>query len=91
VAVLPAAFATTPARATDRGIRVLSSQQLDSRLTELTLSTPALRKPTHVRVQGPAAKATLGELPIHRSWTGEMPLPYELADQPVSLLNAEDA
>jgi hypothetical protein len=25
------------------------------------------------------------------AWTGEMTLPYELADWPVSLLNAEDA
>ena len=38
------------ARAADDGIQLVSSQQLDSRLTELTLPTPALRQPTHVRV-----------------------------------------
>jgi hypothetical protein len=33
---------------------MVSSQQLDSRLTDLTLSTPALRQPTHVRVLLPS-------------------------------------
>jgi hypothetical protein len=51
--VLFAALVAAPARAADQGIQVVSSQQLDSRLTELTLSTPALKKPTHVRVLVP--------------------------------------
>jgi S-formylglutathione hydrolase FrmB len=46
--------AASPARAADQDLQLLSSQQLDSRLTELTLSTPALRQPTHVRVLVPA-------------------------------------
>ena len=56
-AVLVAVFsgsAAASARAADDGIQLLSSQQLDSRLTELTLSTPALQQPTHVRVLLPA-------------------------------------
>jgi S-formylglutathione hydrolase FrmB len=48
-------LAAAPARAADHDIHVLSSQQLDSRLTELTLSTPALKKPAHVRVLVPDA------------------------------------
>jgi hypothetical protein len=39
----------------------------------------------------PSTKATVTELSMNTSWTGEIALPYELADQPVSLLNAEDA
>jgi S-formylglutathione hydrolase FrmB len=54
VAVLLAAFVAAPARAADHGIQLLSSERLDSRLTELTLSTPALRQPTRVRVLLPA-------------------------------------
>jgi S-formylglutathione hydrolase FrmB len=54
LAALLTAFAASPARAADHGIQVLSSQQLDSRLTDLTLSTDALAKPTHVRILVPA-------------------------------------
>jgi S-formylglutathione hydrolase FrmB len=54
VAAIVALLAASPARAADHDIQLLSSQQLDSRLTELTLSTPALREPTHVRVLLPA-------------------------------------
>jgi len=54
VAAIVALSAASPARAADHDIRLLSSQQLDPRLTELTLSTPALRAPTHVRVLLPA-------------------------------------
>ena len=80
VAALFDALVATPARAADQGIRLLSSQQLDSRLTELTLSTPALKKPTHVRVLLPADyDATQDRYPVlyllhgaladYRSWT----------------------
>jgi len=50
LAAVVALSAASPARAADQGIQLLSSQQLDPRLTELTLSTPALRQPTYVRV-----------------------------------------
>jgi poly(3-hydroxybutyrate) depolymerase len=53
LAVLVAVLAAAPARAADHDIQLVSSQQLDSRLTELTLSTPALKEPTHVRVLVP--------------------------------------
>jgi S-formylglutathione hydrolase FrmB len=49
-----AALAASPARAADHDITELSSQQLDSRLVELQLSTPALKSPTGVRVLLPA-------------------------------------
>ena len=54
MAAIVALSAASPARAADHDIQLLSSQQLDPRLTELTLSTPALRAPTHVRVLLPA-------------------------------------
>jgi hypothetical protein len=54
LAAVVALSATAPARAADQGIQLVSSQQLDSRLTDLTLSTPALKQPTHVRVLLPA-------------------------------------
>jgi hypothetical protein len=44
VAAIAAFSAASPARTADQGIQFFSSQQLDSRLTELTLSTPALRR-----------------------------------------------
>jgi S-formylglutathione hydrolase FrmB len=49
-----AGLAAAPARAADQGIQLVSSQRLDGRLTELTLSTPALANPTQVRVLLPA-------------------------------------
>ena len=56
--VLPAAAclaAIAPgASAADQGIRVIASKQLSPRLTELTLATPALAVPTHVRILVPA-------------------------------------
>jgi S-formylglutathione hydrolase FrmB len=56
------AAAAAPANAADGGIQVLSTQQLDSRLTELELSTPVLKAPTHVRVLLPAGyEANPGE------------------------------
>jgi hypothetical protein len=42
-----ACLVAPPARA-DQGISVVASQQLDDRLTDLTLSTPALSSPRHV-------------------------------------------
>ena len=54
VTALLAGLGATPATAADHGIQILSSQRLDGRLTELTLSTPALAKPTHVRVLLPS-------------------------------------
>jgi hypothetical protein len=53
LAALVAAFVAAPARAAEHGIQLLSSQRLDSRLTELTLSAQALRRPTHARVLVP--------------------------------------
>ena len=50
-----------PARAADHDVTVLSSQQLDSRLVELELSTPALKAPTHVRVLLPEGYAQSAE------------------------------
>jgi S-formylglutathione hydrolase FrmB len=47
---LAAALAPASAAAADHGIELNSTQQLDSRLSELTLSTAALKQPTHVRV-----------------------------------------
>lgn len=54
LAAVVALSAASPARAADQGLQLLSSQQLDPRLTELTLPTPALRQPTHVRVLLPS-------------------------------------
>jgi S-formylglutathione hydrolase FrmB len=57
VALLSAVVAISgaaPAAAADHGITLLSSERFDSRLLDLTLSTPALAKPTHVRVLLPA-------------------------------------
>jgi S-formylglutathione hydrolase FrmB len=78
--VLVAVLAAAPARAASHDIQVLSSQQLDSRLTELTLSTAALQQPTHVRVLLPDGYGTStkrypvlyllhGALADYRSWT----------------------
>jgi hypothetical protein len=57
VAVVLAAIVTAPACAADQRIQLLSSQRLDSRLTELTLSTPALRHRSSQAV--PAILSTL--------------------------------
>jgi S-formylglutathione hydrolase FrmB len=54
VATAIALAAATSARAADYDIQLLSSQRLDDRLTQLTLSTPALKAPTGVRVLLPA-------------------------------------
>jgi S-formylglutathione hydrolase FrmB len=81
LAAVMAIGVAAPARAADQGIQVLSSRQLDSRLTDLTLSTPALKKPTHVRVLLPAdyGSSTTSRYPVlyllhgaladYRSWT----------------------
>ena len=53
-AIATAAFAAAPAQAADHGITLDSSQQLDSRLVQLQLSTPALKSPTNVRILLPA-------------------------------------
>jgi S-formylglutathione hydrolase FrmB len=50
VATAVALAAATSARAADHDIQLLSSQRLDNRLTQLSLSTPALKAPTGVRV-----------------------------------------
>ena len=47
---LVVATAAAPATAAEEGIQLLSTQQIDSRLTELEVSTAALKSPTHVRV-----------------------------------------
>jgi S-formylglutathione hydrolase FrmB len=69
------------APAADHGIEVLGSQRIDSRLIDLTLSTPALAKPTHVRVllptgyrkEKPRRYSVLyllhGAFDDYRSWT----------------------
>ena len=54
VSAVAALAGTAPAAAADHGITLLASQRLDSRLLDLTLATPALGKPTHVRVLLPA-------------------------------------
>jgi S-formylglutathione hydrolase FrmB len=54
VAMAVALAAASSARAADHDIQVLSSQQLDSRLVELHLFTPALKSPTGVRILLPA-------------------------------------
>src|SRR5689334_25090962 len=48
------AVSASPAVAADHGITLTSSRALSPRLTELTMSTAALAKPTHVRVLVPA-------------------------------------
>ena len=54
VSAVAALAGTAPAASADHGITLLASQRLDSRLLDLTLSTPALGTPTHVRVLLPA-------------------------------------
>jgi S-formylglutathione hydrolase FrmB len=54
VAIVVALVAASSARAADHDIQVLSSQQLDTRLVQLQLSTPALESPTGVRILLPA-------------------------------------
>jgi S-formylglutathione hydrolase FrmB len=54
LAVLAGLLFAPAAPAADHGIQVLASQRLDSRLYDLTLSTSALAKPTHVRVLLPS-------------------------------------
>jgi diacylglycerol O-acyltransferase / trehalose O-mycolyltransferase len=79
--VVLAGLAASPASAADQGIQLISSQRLDGRLTELTLSTPALAKPTHVRVllptgyrkkksrRYPVAYLLHGSFGDYRDWT----------------------
>jgi S-formylglutathione hydrolase FrmB len=69
------------APAADHDIQVLGSQRIDSRLIDLTLSTPALAKPTHVRVllptgyrkdkprRYPVLYLLHGAFDDYRSWT----------------------
>jgi S-formylglutathione hydrolase FrmB len=69
------------APAADHGIEVLGSQRIDSRLIDLTLSTPALAKPTHIRVllptgyrkekprRYPVLYLLHGAFDDYRSWT----------------------
>ena len=54
LALLVLAAGATPAAAAEHGITLTSSRALSPRLTELTMSTAALAKPTHVRVLVPA-------------------------------------
>jgi len=54
LASLALAATAPPAAAADHGIRVTASRALSPRLTELTMSTAALAKPTHVRILVPA-------------------------------------
>jgi S-formylglutathione hydrolase FrmB len=54
LATLASLLFAPSAPAADQGIQLLSSQRLDSRLLDLTLSTPALATPTHVRVLLPS-------------------------------------
>jgi S-formylglutathione hydrolase FrmB len=50
LSVTVALAAAAPARAADHDITQIASQRIDSRLLDLTLSTPALAAQTHVRV-----------------------------------------
>jgi S-formylglutathione hydrolase FrmB len=54
LSVVIAPMGAQRAAAADHGISLLSSQRLDPRLLDLTLATPAVAKPTHVRVLLPA-------------------------------------
>jgi len=79
--VAVAACLLAPVARADQGISVVASQRLDGRLTDLTLSTPALSSPRHVRVLVPAGYAghpdarypvlylLHGALADWRSWT----------------------
>jgi S-formylglutathione hydrolase FrmB len=79
--VAVAACLLAPAARAGQGISVVASQRLDGRLTDLTLSTPALSSPRHVRVLVPAGYAghpdarypvlylLHGALADWRSWT----------------------
>jgi S-formylglutathione hydrolase FrmB len=65
------------------GLKVLAAQQLDSRLLDITLSTHALAKPTHLRVLLPAGYSASessrypvlyllhGALDDYKSWTAK--------------------
>src|SRR5437764_987374 len=75
-----ACWAAPAAQAQSGGLQLVSSQQLDPRLVELTFSTPALAKQTHVRVLLPAGYSSgsrrypvlyllHGSVDDYRSWT----------------------
>ena len=68
-ATVVALAAASSARAADHDIQVVSSQRLDDRLTQLTLSTPALRAPVGVRILLPAG---------YEQGTGRYPVLYLL-------------
>ena len=58
---LTAVLALVPATASARGPRLTGDERLSPRLHELTFSTPALAKPTKVRILLPAGYATQRE------------------------------
>src|SRR5947209_18126080 len=53
-ALLPAAAPAAPAFIDGHGLHVLSATALDKRLIEVTVQSPALASPAHVRVLLPA-------------------------------------
>ncbi len=81
LATLAGLLCAPAAPAADHGIEVLGSQRIDSRLIDLTLSTPALARPTHVRVllptgyrkekprRYPVLYLLHGSFDDYRSWT----------------------
>ena len=76
VSAVAALAGTAPAASADHGITLLASQRLDSRLLDLTLSTPALVRvllPARYRKQKPRRYPVLyllhGSFDDYRSWT----------------------
>jgi S-formylglutathione hydrolase FrmB len=61
LAVAPGARAAQDGLSSANALTLLSTQQLDPRLSELTFSTPALQAPTGVRVLLPSGYATSGQ------------------------------
>jgi diacylglycerol O-acyltransferase / trehalose O-mycolyltransferase len=77
LAALPA-----PAASADTGIRLLAAKRVDTRLSDLTMSTPALAAPVHVRILVPSRYGSgsrrypvlyllHGSFDDYRSWTDE--------------------
>jgi S-formylglutathione hydrolase FrmB len=76
-----AARAAAPAVGDGQGLHVVAAAQLDPRLVDVTVSTPALAKPVHVRILVPAGYAAQttrrypvlyllhGALDDYRSWS----------------------
>jgi S-formylglutathione hydrolase FrmB len=83
VAALLALACAAPAAASDHGITVTATRQLGARLTDLTMTTPALSAPVHVRIllpngydahpdrRYPVLYLLHGAYDHYKSWTDE--------------------